>query len=283
MGIDLPHRSAARGQPPRIVVGLQIAHQRRHPRAARPQFRAASAPETPSCPFQGLKPGSAPARRQPRSSPAAPPPIRRSSSEFPAAAPQSGSSCRLLTSPSSISIDSISSSRPWRSSLHGSPQRGQRKLCTPSSSTSCAARPAVHHHRQHVDHQPRALQRRSLGCDSVAELQRLQHHGGQRPHAQPHLEHPRARVSRQRLGHRLTMLATMESSCIKMDFTPPAPEPLAETARCRQPNHQNPRDDAGKVINILLLFGVVSICVDSTRINNQIFSPALMRRWNSSG
>jgi len=35
-------------------------------------------------------------------------------------------------------MESMSSSRPWRRSVHGSPQRGQRKLCTPSSSTSAA-------------------------------------------------------------------------------------------------------------------------------------------------
>ena len=89
---------------------------------------------------------------------------------------------------------------------HRSPARrscGHRKLCRLSSSPSVAARSAVHRHRNRLHHQPRPGQRRALGGNPPAELQRILHHRRQHPHPQPHLQHLRARIFGQRLRYRI--------------------------------------------------------------------------------
>ena len=193
MGIDLAHRRSAGRQPPRIVVGFEVAHQRRHPRSPRAQLPQSALQGNAVLPVPGLETRfstSTPAASKRSRSPA---PARRSSSEFLAATPQSGWSC-LTCSASSISIDSISSSRPWRRSLAGSPQCGQRKLCTLSISPSApqAAQCTITGTIFTTSREPSSGV--SFGGNPIAELQRVFDHRSQRAHLQPHLVHARAGI-----------------------------------------------------------------------------------------
>jgi hypothetical protein len=99
---ELPQRPLQKGRLARPRAGNQIQHKHSGRRVARPQARRQLVVLLQNSPPQLNNPGR-----------------------------------HGFTSPSSISMESISSSRPWRISPHGWPQRGQRKLCTPSNSTSC--------------------------------------------------------------------------------------------------------------------------------------------------